>query len=45
MFYFNIKLIPSLKYFEKHKNIITIGVVSSTEAAYIGPGKLPIELN
>ena len=36
--YFSIKLIPSLKYLEKHKNSRIIGSVSITEAAYMGPG-------
>ena len=38
--YFNMKLIPSLKYLEKHKNKIITGKVNITEAAYIGPGNV-----
>lgn len=44
-FYFSIKLIPSLKYFEKQRNRIIIGNVKITDAAYIGPGNAPIGLN
>ena len=44
-FYFSIKLIPSLKYFEKQRNRTIIGNVKMTDAAYIGPGNAPIGLN
>ena len=39
------KLIPSLKYLEKHKNRIITGSVSTTEAAYMGHGSVEFWLN
>ena len=43
--YLNCMVIPCLKYFEKARNKIRTGNVRITEAAYNGPGRLPMGLN